>query len=102
MFGTNLHKQCFILIIRKERERYGINHHSTYYRLTLIGTVMTVSSGQKKTDHKLEMAQAVTDCKLDELTREVRMHNNFAQRVPVIEEQVKVINHRIADLEEGK
>ena len=40
--------------------------------------------------------------KLDELTREVRMHNNFAQRVPVIEEQVKVINHRIADLEEGK
>ena len=37
--------------------------------LTLIGTVMTVSSGQKKTDHKLEMAQAVTDCKLDELTR---------------------------------
>ena len=66
--------------------------------LTLIGTVMTVSSGQKKTDHKLEMAQAVTDCKLDE----VRMHNNFAQRVPVIEEQVKVINHRIADLEEGK
>ena len=70
--------------------------------LTLIGTVMTVSSGEKKTDHKLEMAQAVTDCKLDELTREVRMHNNFAQRVPVIEEQVKVINHRIADLEEGK
>lgn len=70
--------------------------------LTLIDTVMTVSSGQKKTDHKLEMAQAVTDCKLDELTREVRMHNNFAQRVPVIEEQVKVINHRIADLEEGK
>ena len=70
--------------------------------LTLIGTVMTGSSGQKKTDHKLEMAQAVTDCKLDELTREVRMHNNFAQRVPVIEEQVKVINHRIADLEEGK
>lgn len=48
------------------------------------------------------MAQAVTDCKLDELTREVRMHNNFAQRVPVIEEQVKVINHRIADLEEEK
>ncbi|MFQ8776828.1 MAG: hypothetical protein ACLR78_04615 [Roseburia sp.] len=45
--------------------------------LTLIGTVMTVSSGQKKTDHKLEMAQAVTDCKLDELTREVRMHNKL-------------------------
>nr|DAI38923.1 MAG TPA: hypothetical protein [Caudoviricetes sp.] len=43
--------------------------------------------------------QAITDTKLDELTREVREHNNFAQRVPVIEEQIKVINHRIQDLE---
>ena len=43
--------------------------------------------------------QAITDTKLDELTREVREHNSFAQRVPVIEEQIKVINHRIADLE---
>jgi hypothetical protein len=70
--------------------------------LALIGTVLTVSSGQKKTEQKLQTAQAVTDCKIDELTREVRLHNNFAQRVPVIEEQVKVINHRIADLEGGK
>ena len=45
-------------------------------------------------------AQAVTDTKLEELTREVRAHNNFAQRVPVIEEQVKVINHRLNDLED--
>ncbi len=45
-------------------------------------------------------AQAVTDTKLEELTREVRAHNNFAQRVPVVEEQIKVINHRISDLEE--
>ena len=43
--------------------------------------------------------QAVTDTKLEELTREVRAHNNFAQRVPVLEEQMKVANHRIADLE---
>ena len=70
--------------------------------LTLIGTVLTVSSGQKKTEPKLQTAQAVTDCKIDELTREVRLHNNFAQRVPVIEEQIKVINHRIADLEGEK
>lgn len=56
----------------------------------------------EKTEQKLQTAQAVTDCKIDELTREVRLHNNFAQRVPVIEEQVKVINHRIADLEGGK
>lgn len=70
--------------------------------LTLIGTVLTVSSGQKKTEQKLQTAQTVTDCKIDELTREVRLHNNFAQRVPVIEEQVKFINNRIADLEGGK
>ncbi|WP_418710703.1 hypothetical protein [Allofournierella sp.] len=44
-------------------------------------------------------SQAVTDTKLNELTREVRDHNNFARRVPVMEEQIKVINHRIADLE---
>ena len=43
--------------------------------------------------------QAITDTKLDELTREVREHNSFSQRVPVIEEQIKVINHRIEDLE---
>ena len=45
-------------------------------------------------------SQAVTETRLDELTREVREHNNFAQRVPVLEEQMKVANHRISDLEE--
>ena len=45
-------------------------------------------------------AQAVTETRLEELTREVREHNNFARRMPVVEEQVKVINHRIDDLEE--
>ena len=44
-------------------------------------------------------AQAVTDARLAELTREVREHNNFAKRMPVVEEQIKVINHRIEDLE---
>lgn len=44
-------------------------------------------------------AQAVTDTRLDELTREVREHTNFARRVPVLEEQIKVANHRIDDLE---
>jgi hypothetical protein len=44
--------------------------------------------------------QAVTDTKLDELTREVREHNDFARRVPILEEQIKVVNHRISDLEE--
>ena len=45
--------------------------------------------------------QAVTETKLDELTREVREHNNFSRRMPVVEEQIKVINHRIEDLERG-
>ncbi len=45
---------------------------------------------------------AVTEMRLDELTREVREHNNFAQRMPVVEEQIKVINHRIGDLEQGE
>lgn len=46
--------------------------------------------------------QAVTDAKLSELTREVREHNNFAKRMPVVEEQIKVINHRLKDLEENE
>lgn len=46
-------------------------------------------------------SQAVTETKLEELTREVREHNNFARRMPVVEEQIKVINHRIEDLEEA-
>lgn len=48
-----------------------------------------------------QKAQAVTETRLDELTREVREHNNFARRMPVVEEQIKVINHRIEDLEEA-
>ena len=48
---------------------------------------------------ELEKAQAITDTKITELTREVREHNNFAKRVPVIEEQISVANHRILDLE---
>ena len=46
--------------------------------------------------------QAITDTKLEELTREVREHNNFAKRIPVGEEQIKVINHRLDDLERGR
>ena len=47
-------------------------------------------------------SQALTDTKLEELTREVREHNNFARRVPILEEQMKVANHRIADLEQNE
>jgi hypothetical protein len=67
--------------------------------LSLIGVIITNNSSNRKIEQKLSTSQAVTDCKIDELTREVREHNNFAQRVPVLEEQIKVINHRIQDLE---
>nr|DAH43757.1 MAG TPA: hypothetical protein [Caudoviricetes sp.] len=57
--------------------------------VTLIGVLIANSK-----------SQAVTETKLEELTREVRAHNNFAQRIPVLEEKMKVADHRIADLEE--
>lgn len=67
--------------------------------LALIGVVLTNMMSNNKMEQKLEVSQAVTDTKIDELTREVREHNNFAQRLPVVEEQIKVANNRIADLE---
>lgn len=67
--------------------------------LSLAGVVVTCLATAKKTEKAAAVAQAVTDTKLEELTREVRLHNNFAQRMPVVEEQIKVINHRLADLE---
>lgn len=63
--------------------------------VALIGGLVTLS-GVLIANSK---AQAVTDTRLDELTREVREHNQFARRVPVLEEQIKVANHRIEDLE---
>lgn len=69
--------------------------------MSLIGVVVTCQQSNKKIEHKLETTQAVMDCKIEELTREVREHNNFAQRMPVVEEKIAVINHRIADLERG-
>lgn len=70
--------------------------------LALVGVVITVLAGNSKTDKAIQTSQAVTDTKLEELTREVREHNNFARRVPVIEEQIKGINHRIEDLKRGR
>lgn len=70
--------------------------------LSLVGVIITNVKSNKEIEHKLETAQAVTDCKIEELTREVREHNNFAHRMPVVEEQIKVINHRIADLEQDQ
>ena len=66
---------------------------------SILSNVILSSKNSREIDHKLETHQAVTDTKLDELTREVREHNNFAKRMPVLEEKINVANHRIADLE---
>ena len=67
--------------------------------LALAGTIITGSRTARELDHKLDKKQAVTDTKLEDLAREVREHNNFARRMPVLEEKMKVANHRIDDLE---
>jgi len=67
--------------------------------MSLVGVIITCMATSKKTERAAAVAQAVTDTKIDELTREVRLHNGFAQRMPVVEEQIKVINHRLSDLE---
>ena len=99
----------FVCGTSSEYEKGGVRLNETILvaiissLLPLIGTVITVLFSYNKTDENLKIAQAVTDTKIEELTREVRAHNNFAQRMPVVEEQIKVINHRISDLEnDGK
>lgn len=68
--------------------------------LSLIGVIIASISGNRRSEEKLRVAQAITDAKIEELTREVRKHNNFAEKIPVIQEQIKVVNHRLADLED--
>lgn len=81
--------------------------------LSLVGVIYSSKSSQRvmleqlkahsdQSDAKLEKAQAVTDTKLQTLTDEVRKHNNFAEKIPVIEEKIKVANKRIDDLEHNK
>lgn len=69
---------------------------------TVGGVIVTNRIANREIQHQLETHQAVTDTKLDNLTAEVKEHNNFARRMPVVEEQIKVINHRLEDLEREK
>lgn len=69
--------------------------------LSLAGVMFSNLWSDRRRQSALRTAQAVTDTRLEELTREVRQHNNFARRMPVVEEQIKVINHRLEDLETG-
>ena len=67
--------------------------------VTIVTVIINTKASNKEIQHKLETQQAVFETKLDSLTSEVREHNNFAKRMPVVEEQIKVINHRLEDLE---
>lgn len=71
--------------------------------LTLVGIIVTsivsIVVTNKKTELELDKKQAITDVKFEELTREVREHNNFAKRMPVVEEQIRVLSDRISAVE---
>ena len=68
---------------------------------SVVGVIITTLTTSRRTEQRMVTAQAVTDARLEELTREVRAHNNFAQRVPVLEEQLRVANHRLSNLEKA-
>lgn len=70
--------------------------------LSLFGVIVTNLVSNSRMSQNLEKVQAVTDAKIEALTREVREHNNFARRVPVLEEKAKTADHRISDLEKNK
>jgi hypothetical protein len=66
---------------------------------SVVAVMFTNHSSNQKVNHQIEVSQAVTNAKIEELTREVREHNNFAKRMPVVEEQVRIMNNRLDDLE---
>ncbi len=70
--------------------------------LSVLGVVISNVSSNLRMQFEIKKQQAVTDEKIDELTREVRDHNGFAKRMPVVEEKLKVVDHRLEDLEKGK
>lgn len=67
--------------------------------LSLLGVIISGRRNQREIEHKLEKQQAVTDTKLEELTREVRAHNNFAQRMPAVEEEIKILTKTVDKLQ---
>ena len=68
--------------------------------MSLLGVVITCLATARKSEKMQAVAQAVTDTKIQELTREVRSHNHFAQRLPVVECQIQSIHHRLDELEQ--
>ena len=70
--------------------------------LTLIGVIVTNIGSNRKMENQLELHQAVTETKLENLTEEVRKHNNFASRVPIIERDIEYLKHEVDDIKGGK
>lgn len=68
--------------------------------LALVGVIITNTRSNQVIENKLTVAQAVTDTKIDQLTEEVKKHNNFAARMPVVEEQIRVLNHEVEEIKE--
>ena len=68
--------------------------------LALIGVIITNMASNRQVEIQLQKNQAVTDTKLDLLTTEVKKHNNFASRMPVVEEQIRVLNHEVEEIKE--
>lgn len=66
--------------------------------LTLVGVVITNSKSNRDLQQKLEISQAVTDTKIESLTTEVREHNNFAKRMPLVEQEIKDLKKEVAEL----
>ena len=67
--------------------------------LALVGVIITTNNNSRRVEQKLQIHQAVTDTKIDELTREVRAHNNFAVRVPMLEVENAELKRRVKELE---
>lgn len=70
--------------------------------LSVLGVIISNIGSNKKIENALSTSQAVTDCKIEELTREVREHNNFARRMPVVEQQIKDMRKDIDELRKGQ
>ena len=69
--------------------------------LSVLGVIISNIGSNRKIENALSTSQAVTDCKIEELTREVREHNNFARRMPVVEQQIVDIKKDIDELRKG-
>lgn len=67
--------------------------------LSLTGVILSNVSANRKIEHKLETAQAVTDTKIEQLTEEVRKHNNFAEKIPVLDQRISAMEHKFDKME---